>query len=258
MRPDLRLIVGGKDDTIHSCTQNQSPQTQTASTLTKPIFKWQKSGLSDQRQIDFKSEPSSLSAIKSSPMDIMACLAAGLKMLVKLVDPTGRSSRSQNFFMPNLTLSQRSRASVTVEPMVALFTPPIPRVQSVPSSPSNAVSSASSTVVNIASRRASTCFEPLASKSISSHQLPTAAEVLAPDLIDFSRIYPKDFFDQNTRPVFHPRTDSVYSSTAGRDATLCDRPRQPSPELKSGRILGSHSHLSLVSTTGRDKPAGNV
>ena len=190
MRPDLRLIVGGKDDTIHSCTQNPSPQTQTASTLTKPIFKWQKSGLSDQRQIDFKSEPLSLSAIKSSLTATTACLQVGLKMLVKLVDPTDRLSQSQNFFMPNLTLSQRSRAQVTDELMAAPFTRRTPHAQSAPSLPSNAASTASSTVVNIDSRRVLTCFEPLVSKSISSHRLPTVDELLMPNQISFTVIQP--------------------------------------------------------------------
>lgn len=243
--PKLRLIVGGKGDRIESCSMNQSPQTPIVSSLTRLTSKWPRSGLSDPKPIDFKSERSWLSEIKSFLTATTACLQAGLKTLVRRTGRTEHSSRSQSSCMPSPMPSRRSLEWVTGEQMAARCTPRTPHALSARSLRSSVASNESSIVDRTASPMALTCFEPLVSKSINYQ------------LLDFSRIYPKDFFDQNPRTHSHPRTDSVYSSSAGRDAALRSGRWLPSAST-SERVPRPHPRLSLVSAPSRHESAGDV
>lgn len=78
-----------------------------------------------------------------------------------------------------------------------------------------------------------------------------------PIKLDFIKIYPKDFIDQDSRPIHHPRTDPVYSSSAGRDAALRGQYGHTTTSTGFG-VSGPRPKLSLVTPSIRHEPPGDV
>lgn len=191
---------------------NQSSRTQTVSSLMKRIFKWPKFGRSAQKQIVSKSVPSWSSGTRSSPTATTGCLLGGLKTLARRVHPTVLWSRSLSFFTPNQMPSQKSLGSATVVQMAEYFTQRTHLAQSARSSRSNVASHESCTVVNIASRRASTCSEPSAFP-LSSFQ---PREPMPPE--DFSWVIPNELRTEPVYAVEKPVHESNwYPSTQKQD-----------------------------------------
>lgn len=209
MEPKLRLVVPASDDTMIECRMNKkSSRIRTASTWMKRIFRWLKSGRSDQRRIDSKSAPSWSSGTRSSPMGTTGCQPGGQKMLAKLEHRMVRWLRSLSFFTPNQMPSQKSPASGTVVQMAEYCTRRTPHAQSARSSRSNAESVGSCTVASIASRRALTCSELLGFPLSSFQPRQPMPEP------DFSFVLPKEL---RSEPVYKTRTpipeSNFYPST---------------------------------------------
>lgn len=214
--PKLRLVPPSDDDTIAEWKKNlhQSFRTQIASTSTRRTCEWLKSGLSDQRRIDFKWERSSLSETRSSLMATMGCLLDGLKILVKYGALTGRSQLNQSFFMLSRMRSQRLHDSGTDALTAARYTPQTLRAENVRSLRSSAASNESYSGDSTDSPTESKCF--------ALSEFPLSSSNPAPD---YQKIFPKNFNDNKhgLSGTTHARTDPVYSSTSGRDAALENR-----------------------------------